>query len=93
MRLDPAGLTVWPRGSWKIFFKLSLAESCGIPQTRIIKQYRKALQLARFLVLVGSGLVLGLGLGSGSGLGLGVGLGVRPYLDPTRKCFVARKLE
>ena len=27
------------------------------------------------------------------GLGLGVGLGLRPYLDPTRKRFLARKRE
>ena len=33
------------------------------------------------------------GLGSGLGLGLGVGMGLRPYLDPTRKCFLARKRE
>ena len=30
------------------------------------------------------------GSGWGSGVGLRVGLGLHPYLDPTRKCFLAR---
>ena len=31
--------------------------------------------------------------GGGLGLGVGVGLGLRPYLDPTRKCFPALNKE
>ena len=37
--------------------------------------------------------MFGLGLGVGLRLGLGTGLSLRPYLDPTRKYFLAPKLE
>ena len=49
------------------------------------KKCRKAAFLARFSPVFGSGL--------GLGLGLGVELGLRPYLDPTRKFFLAHKCE
>ena len=54
------------------------------------------LSRAEVLILSGSPLSWSVlarsGCGSGSGLGLGLGLGLRPYLDPTRKYFLARKI-
>ena len=50
-------------------------------------KFRNSRVSGPFWVRFGSGLILGLGLG------LVVGLGLRPYLDPTRKCSLARKHE
>ena len=52
--------------------------------------------LACFLPVLGLGwseLELGLGLGLWLRLGYGVDLGLLPYLDPTRKCFLAHNSE
>ena len=68
---------MWPPGSWRIIFTLSHWPRAIC--SRVCRPF-----LARF----GSGLGLGLRLGLGLGVGLGGGLGLRPYLYPTRECFL-----
>ena len=91
-------LTLWPRGSCTVVIMLSLVEGYVVKIKQSEKRRRSRVSrlfLARFGSALGSrsrlGLVLGLELGLG--LGLGVGLGLCPYLDPTRKCSLARKCE
>ena len=58
---------------------------CGGPQIGIMKIYIWKTNVAAVLVRFGPWL--------GSRLVVGVGLGLRPFLDPTRKCLLARKRE
>ena len=84
---------MWPHGNRRVVFTLShwpraMRWSADRNdeinfETRLRTEFWPV--LGSFLGPFGSGL--------GVRVGLGVGLGLRPHLDPTRKCFLARKRE